>query len=289
MPTAGDGGCRSYPSSTESTGLTRQNSRYPATIRLDEYPDGSIAGIAYRPRGRSDGTKETWWQRLSQSERDQDNDRRSRRNSIVKMRRKIRSHDLRRLLTFTNGGSGVGWTNGRDALRDVLSWLRRNPEIFGETAIVLVAERGEKNGRWHVHGAIRSGYWLPYKEIIRSWSDHLTGLGYVSPTGTHRFGFGDEFGKHKDGFHSARSCAGYMAGYVTKGLNDPSWLKGQHRYESVGAYIPDPKVFTGLNLADIPQILFDTFGCTMTGSKAKMRRFDLPDGSPGGYWFEVDP
>jgi len=151
---------------------------------------------------------------------------------MVDFQRKVRSADLTRLLTFTNGHTGEGWTNRADCLRDVYAWVASDDgrRLLLGSAVAVIAERGAVAGRWHAHAAVRRNGRLDYSGIIRSWSAHLESLGYHSATGTHRFHAGDDSGKHSDGFASSRVCARYLTKYLTKSLGTERGPKASKSY-----------------------------------------------------------
>lgn len=186
------------------------------------------------------------------SDRDEANAARSLRRSKKNLKAWIRTHQLTRLLTFTNGAAGDGWATRREALDSVSSFLRdtENRSLFGDTPIVCVAERGGAARRWHVHACIRNGYRLDYSRIINAWSTHMTNSGYISTSasGTHRFHSGDEHGKAGRGFSSARVAGEYMAKYMSKSFieeRDPY----EHVYRSCGGSAPVPRALRFDSLA----------------------------------------
>lgn len=169
---------------------------------------------------------------------------RARQRAKVCVRRFVRAHDLRRLVTFTNGDAeSEGWTSRKQALDDVAGWMKNHRvELFGDVPVILIAERGGKNGRWHVHGAMPRGGRLPYSAIIESWSAYMERLGWHSATGKHRWHAGDESGKHRGGFASARVAARYLVKYIIKGMDEDDGTKGEHRYRTAGGRLPRPWV-----------------------------------------------
>jgi hypothetical protein len=165
------------------------------------------------------------------------------RRARSKVRRLVRAYDLTRLLTFTNGShDSEGFDTRSAALDAYYGFDRYCRDLLGNTPRLVVAERGGKRGRWHIHVLIRRGYRIPYRGIIRAWSAHMERLGYHSATGIHRFHAGDEFGKHKDGFTSSRVAANYAAKYLGKHADDDARISGEHRYRSYNAAAPLPVV-----------------------------------------------
>lgn len=260
----------------------------PALVTIYAYPDGSFSGCASMRHGKPrEGELRdiSAWANLTPEERSLENRQRSERRAAQTLRRLVRAGDLRRLLTFTNGGAGEGWTCARDAVHDVMGWYRKGGgrELLGNTGFVLVAERGGKRRRWHVHAAIRAGYRLPYRKLIASWSAWLTSKGYSSPTGTHRWHAGDEKGRGRDGFASARVCAGYLSKYLTKGFELDERQAYEKRFRSADCLVPDPDRYTGGLLREVPSFLVERF----TDAHIKCEWFQ--HGDYGGYFFEIDP
>lgn len=213
-------------------------------VQVCRFPDGSLRGSAVHAPVR------VWPKQISipsiltdeqiQARRE-DNARRSLAESAKRLARFIRFNNLTQLLTFTNGAAD-GWSDGYTALNDVSAFLNapENRALFGDTPLASVAEQGAAGGRWHVHCAVRPG-WLPYSRIIATWSAHMESLGYVSTveSGVHRFHSGDEHGKGKRGFSSARVAAGYMVKYLTKAFADTSTRRMfKQIYRSFGGSAP---------------------------------------------------
>ena len=236
---------------------------FMVNVTVYHYPDGSMTGSVVRCSDLADTSQSlaprlpSRYSQLATAEQQAENEQRSRRRSIAQLKRHIRAHNLRRLLTFTNGASGQGWGGPSEALDTVMRWLRSTEgrAFFRGSPVVLIAERGARGGRWHVHAAIKSGFWLPYAAIIASWSSHMERAGYHSQTGTHRFHAGDERGEHKGGFSSARWCARYMAKYVTKSLG-LEMRAGVHRYRAINSPAPEAVRFR----ADTARLALDTLG-----------------------------
>lgn len=202
--------------------------------------------------------------------------------SRKQVRRIVRWNDLRRLMTFTNGDQyGVGWTDRKAALDDVARFLKvHGADCFGSYRALLVAEQGGKGGRWHVHVVVPMGGWLPYSKIIRKWSAFMEGRGWSSKTGTHRWHVGDEQGRHKKAFSSARVAGQYIAKYLTKDLGGVDYGSHVNRYRNVGTDMPVPNEY-----------MHPTFGEAIESlSGCKLTAIERPD-SDGvailvGYWFE---
>jgi len=265
----------------------------PATVSLYGYPDGSFSGTAYLRRAAghvvaASTSRDEWYWSLTDDERHAANLQRANRHAAQDLMRKVRQGNLRRLLTFTNGGDGEGWQTLRESVRDVLDWYLHHGgrELLGDTPLVCVPERGENGRRIHVHGAIRSGYRLDYSAIIASWSAYLTSHGFVSTaaSGLHRWHAGDEQGRGKDGFSSARTCADYMAKYLVKGFESDARVKYEKRFRSDGCLVPEPRRVSGFPLGGVPAMLKDTFGV----GEVHCVWFDTPNGKYGGWWVEVD-
>jgi len=248
-----------------------------------QYPDGSISGVVARVRGNGGLNPESWWQTLDESDKEADNRRRVSSRARGQLMRLVRRGNLRRLLTFTNGARGEGWRSYQDAIRDVMRWYREwgGCGLLVGTPIVLVAERG-KDGRIHVHGAIRGGYYFNYSAVIHSYSAYMESIGYHSTVGTHRFHSGDENGKHRDGFTSARWCARYMAKYLSKTFEDER-KSYEHRYLADGIKPPEPDKCCVGSIAETQATVLDTW------DGAEVEWFEDADGRVAGFWFEWEP
>lgn len=174
-----------------------------------------------------------------QEKRRQANEERAIQRARVSVRRAVRAHGLRRLLTFTNGSQGDGWTGRKEALDDVARFLMvHGARLLHGRPAVLIAERGGRNGRWHVHAAIPGGYRIHYAKAIRQWSAFMERRGWHSPTGTHRWHAGDEASRHKGDFSSSRILARYLVKYMVKGFQDDAGTPGEHRYRLYGCNTP---------------------------------------------------
>lgn len=250
----GVGGSR-YPRSSDVSGCTI-TPRWMCAAYY--YPDGSCEGsLTPVPPEPTNGADRVRAHRARQAERRGEsvvavtddeiairrrlNLERAGQRAKVSVRRRVRAHGLRRLLTFTNGSACGGWDCRRAALDDVARFLKHHGvRCFGAVPIVLVAERGGKGGRWHVHAAMPKTGRLDYSRIIRRWSAFMTSRGWKSSaaSGLHRFHAGDEHGKHSTGFSSARSCARYLVKYLVKSLEIQPGESGEHRYRSWNAGLP---------------------------------------------------
>jgi hypothetical protein len=225
------------------------------------------------------------WKQLTDEEREKESQDRGARSAVSNLRYKVRHHDLRRLLTFTNGATDGGWSTLRASVMDTIEWYRTEGRyLLGETAFVCVPERGGAYGRIHVHAAIRTGYRLDYAAIIKSWSAFLTAKGFISSASCHRWHAGDEQGRGANGFSSARLCASYLAKYLTKGFETEPHVKYEKRFRSDGALVPQARRIYGLTLAEVPECLGDTFG-----GRVQSGWYEDSEGAYGGWWFEVDP
>lgn len=242
------------------------------------FPDGSVSAVVSRRRGLGRSGDDSWWDALDETAKKEDNRRRVSSRARQQLMRLIRKGNLRRLLTFTNGGQGDGWKSSKESLNAFMGWYRLEGSLLGQTAIVAVAERG-KLGRWHVHVAIKAGYFIPYSQIIKSWSSFMEAAGEHSMTGTHRFHSGDEQGKHKSSFTSARWCARYMAKYLSKDFEDER-VAQERRYRADGINPPEPKRFYPGSLAEAQAVANDMWpGCEVTW-------FEDADGTTAGFWLE---
>ena len=260
----------------------------PALVTIHSYPDDSFSGNASIRRGLksedSSNGDSAWWA-MTDEEREIANAKRSGHRAIQTLTRKVRHGNLRRLLTFTNGGRGQGWESLRSSVLDVCEWFKAEGDLLGDTGFICVAERGKDGGRIHVHAAIRSGYRLDYSAIIASWTAFLTAKGYESSTGSHRWHAGDELGRGRTGFSSARTCADYLSKYLAKGFKSDARAKFEKRFRSSGCYLPEPKRLCGGVMDDVPGLLAEMF----EGRSIHTRWFEGGDGSYGGYTFEVGP
>lgn len=263
----------------------------PALVTLTQYSDGSFSGVASirksrRPLAEGEAlSHESAWSHLEDVERSARNRRRAARQASVDLRRKVRSADLRRLLTFTNGAEGDGWQTLGECVRDVYEWYASvGYLLLGCSPMALVAERGKgRRRRIHGHMAIRKGQFIPYKEIIESWTAFLVSKGHQPHNSDfHRFHAGDENGDHKNGFSSARVCADYMAKYLAKGFEEDDRGLYQKRYRCNGVMVAEPRRLVGFTLAEVPQLLADTFAGTV-----EVRWYESPDGDYAGWYIEV--
>jgi hypothetical protein len=185
-------------------------------------------------------------------------------------------------MTFTNGDQyGEGWQNRKQALDDVARFLKvHGRECFGAYRALLVAEQGGKGGRWHVHVVVPAGGWLPYSKIIRRWSDFMERRGWSSKTGTHRWHVGDEQGRHKKAFASARVAGLYIAKYLTKDLGAVDYGTHVNRYRNVGTDMPTPE-----------EVAHPTFGDAIESlAGVRLTPIEIPDAHGElylvGYWFD---
>lgn len=228
--------------------------------RVYEYPDGSVEGT-FTPRLEFGGSGSP-----GVTAEAQEGDGRAGLSAMAKherciassvsraqggVARFVRFHNLQRLLTFTNGSEGVGWPDRQTALDDVSAWLKTHGGLLGATPVLIVAEEGKHGERWHVHAAIRKGYFLPYSRIIASWTAFMVRRGWPvnARAKCHRWHAGDEEGKGANGFSSARVCAQYMAKYVGKSFSgDAEYVKNQRRYRVSGGERPKPARYVGRSL-----------------------------------------
>lgn len=209
----------------------------PVQVTRYDYPDGTSSGSAVY-RGKTAAGSAPKLANADDRDRDYDQENASRAKQLV--RRYVRTHDLTRLLTFTNGGEGVGFATRAETLDAFARWYKVHGSLLGNSPMLVVAERGGRGRRWHIHAAIRSGYRLDYNRIRNSWSAFLDKRGYHSPTGLHRFNAGDDDGSHSKGFASARVAAAYLAKYITKHADDDDRDKNAHRYRSYNGSAPQP-------------------------------------------------
>jgi hypothetical protein len=283
-----DKGLGLYPSSSDVNRTAPLAPRWLASVYA--YPDGSLEGsVTPRPE-RCGGQSKLALERLHEAqdralfpksaeassrvffaaeraaEKAALNDARATVRAKASVKRFVRMYDLRRLLTFTNGGEGVGWPSRKAALDDVSRFWKVHNRLFARGTIksrntprppvpvCFIAEKGGKGGRWHVHAAMASGYFINYRRIIAAYSAFMDGRGYPSPSGGHRFHAGDDAGNHKGGFTSARHAARYLCKYLLKSLTDDTATKGEHRYRAAGAGRPAPWRMTA-GMASLRRVL----------------------------------
>lgn len=253
------------------------------------YDDGSFEGslVVRRQEKRPDDGAGHWYSDLTDEEQAQENLRRADRRAVLQLKRYIRHHSLTRLITLTNGdNASFGWSCRSGALSDCSEWLQAEGHaLLGGGALAAVAEQGERGGRWHVHLAIAGGFRLDYRRIIRSYSAFMEGRGWHSSTGTHRFHAGDEAGKHKGGFSSARVCSEYMAKYLTKSLRQSVEEKHLNRYRVYGGSTPKPSYAERL-----PSLRsgLRTLGFCVLSPEVTPLIYESPDGYRTCYGFVFD-
>lgn len=238
-----------------------------------------------KPGAVGDRADFTSWDRLTRRERDTLNRARSARRAGQDLRRKIRTADLRRLLTFTNGAEGDGWESLGECVSHVMEWyVTVGWEFLKDSPVAVVAERGEGHGRIHAHAAVRKGYFIDYNGIRESWTAFLITKGYQPHNSQwHRFHAGDEQGDHKNGFSSARVCGDYMAKYLAKSFQTDDRGLFQKRYRCRGVVPLEPRRMVGFTLADVPELVANTFP-----GAATVDWYESPDGDYGGWFIEVD-
>lgn len=210
-----------------------------------EYPDGSSEAVltpvndpdhvkgSNRPIPRSKEESEAFHvadESARASKRAAEYEQRSVSRAATAVRRLVRSHNATRLLTFTNGGSR-GWLSRRETLDDVSRFLKvHGATFFGESSgVLVVAERGGRNGRWHAHALVSLPGRVPYTRLIQTWTLFLSNRGHESSSRYHRVHVGEPNGRYAQGFRSARHAAGYAAKYLAKGF-DAGARKGENRY-----------------------------------------------------------
>ncbi len=189
----------------------------------------------------------------------------------------VRCYDLSRLLTFTNG-SRREWESAGEALDVFMRWyVAEGRALVRQSPSVVVAER-PAGGRWHIHVAIRGGYALPFREILRSWSAYMNGSGYPSalPSGTHRWHAGVVKA-------SAYQTARYCSKYVAKAL-DAEREPGRHSYRVLNARRPQPRRFRCSSLA---AALFRAGVCTSQCYALEFVNGETGELIPYGYLFDT--
>lgn len=149
-----------------------------------------------------------------------------------RIRRVVRSHQLRVLDTFTFSRSGV--KDREQALKLWSSFVHRNRELlFHGRAYVYVGEK-MKNGSWHIHVA-RAAYRRGPRELAEihtKWRNHLERAGILA---VGEFGGWWQSGKHT--YASPRHCAAYLSKYISKDLGE-GVEAGRHRYEVGEGFAP---------------------------------------------------
>lgn len=257
-------------------------------VTLHTYPDGSFSGVASIRHGRRCADAEervsvSKYAGLSVTERADENRRRAARQASQDLRRKVRYANLRRLLTFTNGAEGGGWSSLSEATRDVYEWyITGGCVLLGGSPISVVAERGGRFFRIHVHAAVRKGFYIDYVAFRVSWTSFLNAKGYASTAAYHRVHAGDDHGKHANGFASAKTCADYMAKYLAKSFEEDERGLWQKRYRCHGVSVPEPQRFSGFTLREVPDMLRDTFA-----GEVEVTWYESPDSEYAGWFIEV--
>lgn len=255
----------------------------PAVIREFVYPSGARDGVAYVPRGS--GSVERVDSILLPGQLSDDVQEQYRRRGInaasLRMHRQVRWQDHELLVTWTVAGDEQ--PTPREHLAIVRRWYYREGHLLlPPGGVVIKPERGDKNGRVHTHGTVCRTF-FPYMPVIESYSAAMEAEGYHSPTGYHAFVAGDGKGAHREGFGSSLGSARYMSSYMAKDWDDPCWVKGARKWDSVGCERPHADVYTGFCLSEIPDVLFDAYGCCSNGSGARISPFTDEQGELWGY------
>lgn len=280
-----------YTDTTLSPAGTHENrgiDTFPGVLNLYDYPDGSKQGVVVRRRGAGNPLSPddiNWYRALSEKERESINRQRAVRRAVVQIQRFIRTHNLVRLLTFTNGGPEGGWETCEQAIRDVVAYLQGDEarRLYGGGPVVVVAERGGAHGRVHVHVALGRGHRLNYSKCILSWTRFLNGRGFTSSTGFHRWHAGDEQGKHAGGFTNAAIAAAYISKYMSKELESVDHSAHGKRYRALFGEHPVPEQYPVDSLLHAVELVRDTF------SVYPSEWFCDAEGIRAGFWFDVGP
>jgi hypothetical protein len=147
------------------------------------------------------------------------------RRAAGNVRRFIRANGLEYMWTATYRDAPASRATVVEHVRRFLERLQR---AFGRMPVVVVAERGGKSGRLHIHFAVER--WLPHGRMAELW-----GHGYV---------FVGDPGK-MSARTSARKLAGYLSKYLTKDLDLDSSLGiapergAAHRYQVTEGWQPE--------------------------------------------------
>lgn len=203
---------------------------------------------------------------------------------VARARRQVRSYvrnnQLTRLLTFTNGDMDGGFDSAEDAYAAFAMWWRvHGKKLLPKGGCVVVAEQGSENGRWHLHALVRKDGWFSYNRVRESWSGLLQRRGYRSATGVHRFHAGDESGRAKRGFKSARVAAAYASKYLGKSMRS-----GRRRFRTYECARPLTSSFRVESVDSALAFLYDRFGDRIH----YMQWVKSPDGFPRALVIDGD-
>ena len=258
----------------------------PVAIRVFDYPDGTweasavASGVPSQSSGSGSGGGKV--SEEERAEHDERNDLRAVRRAKSSVRHFVRHHGLTRLLTFTNGDP-AGWATPAEALADTRAFLKAHGKTLElKGPICFIVEPGGRNGRLHVHGAMRRGWRLDYSAIIETWTAFMERRGWHSSASTHRFHVGDDQGRYKAGFRDSRRAALYLCKYLSKGFAELARLKGEHRYRTCGGEVPKGEAWRAETLEDAALELGVWWG--------SQGFFELTDdeGAVFGFLFEGD-
>jgi hypothetical protein len=166
------------------------------------------------------------------------------RSSFARTRRTVRrwcaSHRATRLATLTFATEpedlDAGWA--------AIEGFRRRLADAGITQPLIVPEWGSQNGRLHFHAAMPD--YVPKDQLAKLWGHGFIDIRRIRPRGGP--------GRQKLGAREqARICAGYIAGYVTKGSQGSGTVSAatapapgvnRRRYSIPKGTIPEPVRFS---------------------------------------------
>jgi hypothetical protein len=160
------------------------------------------------------------------------------RRAAAHVRRFIRANGLEYLWTGTYKDAPVDRAH---VVADVRRFLERLQRAYGRMPVVVVIERGGKNGRLHVHFAVER--WLPHEKVASLWGHGFVWVGDPGKIGART---------------GARKLAGYLSKYVTKDLeaegqgDAPPERGAGHRYSVTEGWAPEERKFVTW---DVPRAL----------------------------------
>lgn len=168
------------------------------------------------------------------------------RRAAAHVRRFIRANGLEYLWTGTYQEAPA---DRCQVVRDVRRFLERLQRAYGRMPVVVVIERGGKNGRLHVHFAVER--WLPHERVTQLWGHGFTWVGDPGKLGART---------------GARKLAGYLSKYVTKDLEaaaadgQPAERGAGHRYGVTEGWAPEERKFVTWDLPRALEHLASWYG-----------------------------
>jgi hypothetical protein len=163
----------------------------------------------------------------------------SERSSLARTRRQVRRwcthHRATRLATLTFATEPADLDAGWLAIEQ----FRRRLDDAGIAQPLIVPEWGSQNGRLHFHAALPK--YVPKEQLAKLWGHGFVDVRRLRPRGGP--------GRPAQSARSmARICAGYVAGYVSKGAGGASTHAGpgmnRRRYSIPKATVPQPVRFS---------------------------------------------